>query len=953
MKVANTGPLPERPLVLPPIEASAQETPVTEVDALAPPEMPDTASNSAATDIDPTRFGAANEAPLSQATQFQTEASPDLLRRSIEDFDALPRVQQQRLNDLAVQLDFPNGRTLSHALRNLPEAQLTEWIEAAFSETPNTRLNELSRTAVDTLFADLKAPAPVFHSEDGAEWSAAGYLAIYNSVHGIQQALPAERLRSVLSNEAGEGLQFTRASHPAPSENPDSLLSVLSNSMKIAGTDGHNAIFLYDAALSMNPQDVLNNDQLLGYMERIQAQQPDAVRSLQSMLNATLPASRQIPVNGLLEVDTWAALSEFDHMQMLRQATDILRDSCKDSNQRHRLIDRAENIQRQAYRNGILEVEWNGKTGLDAMEELFEAMGAEGVLQPAGRDRLQRLTTEFNYSTSSRSLRNDQVERLVSNWFGIIDSGEQFDFTEQVITHELGHHLHNEDRLLENWSQISFRAFDQENINMDEFMGTALSMNIDSGFGSDYATLNPREDFAESFRLFQHRPEQLLESNPLKFLFMAGATGAYEGREDALIEFMQGEGGYSTRDIQAAVRNLRGQTSEYWTENANRLSQAGARWLDDSFVQAKILSVAQIFSEEGTLGRLLQSTEDPGALAERITRFVSDATAQIDPAFDNSVSGMLPGLEGALSMSHSPRAILPSQRGYVMDYLKEQLSLAENPDSEQGAAAQALIERFRTEGLNIFPEQVQAQIPENTRQHLSTPEARSAYLTLAYLTRDPQQEAAHGEPSSPENSPQTQESLPLDNTERVTDPAIDLDRSESSLSAFQNYLGEFTENLPNYLSEAIKSEKHFNDLQSRYNASRLSSENLENQFIQMMEKQHNFARQLVRESSFYQLLSSAFEETEQGVQAVQTENNREVVGGLLVGAGVNLERGDLERVSSRVLDNIANALSQLEELPRGTSGRIFDMTNQKLSQILAAELSAEVTGLAPRDESLF
>lgn len=708
------------------------------------------------------------------------------LTQPIENYEQLSQEEQTQINSLAENLKFPNGRTLVHALRNLSPEGRQNWIKL-LPNTANThtapqiraaatQLAELAHSEVNALFTEIEAPAPRFNPEGlngDAEWDAAGYLSVLNAFTEMQTAMPDHLLKELASRNEN-GMAFVRRHQPGRAENSDNFLEVLSSSMKNAHTDGVDDVYLYDAAFSMDPQDIINNPQVQEYIQNLSSDHPNRshVRSFQELLNISLPEDRKIETTGQMGPETWAALAEFETQQALKQALDIVRDDPRMGTERRaQWVERIQEQQHTISTEGLLpnpdDFDWKGAAqtalkvavpGLMAYDlakrwlgkdepspppvtnqsrtrDLLNELGSEGGLNRRSRAGLQTSLDTVNRGNSQTALRSEQLEMLISNWFGIIDSGQQFDFTEQVINHEVGHILQEQrnaegNTLLDSWKNISFADFDRSQANTAAFMGATLETHANDGFASDYARVDPEEDFAESFRTFTRQPEQLLQQNPLKFLFMAGATGAYEGREPELVQIMRDQG-FKDSEIQNHVRTLRGQRSEYYSEKTLHIAENILRAVDNAVTPALL----GMFSRHEGLGSMLGFND---WAARKASGVAADMTADMDHNFDLSVSSMLGGMEGALNMDSS-RVVHPSRDGYVMDWLRQQHEIVNNPDSNQHQrqSAQENIQRFSSEGVGVFPAGISKYFPANVTERYQDSSRRGVEVIMSALSATP------------------------------------------------------------------------------------------------------------------------------------------------------------------------------------------------------------------------
>ncbi len=734
-----------------PSVSSSQPNPYLAVDGLSVSQAQPETSNIKAPQLSPMTTVATPETQNQTQSYASTEMSPsslafeesinpaDLLSKARLDAESLSPRQQTQLDQLATGLGFPNGQTLTHALRHLSAESVQQWQQSLPTQMPSPQqcsealnsaeqsLSALANSEIETLFSDLDLPAPVFIVEGASRWSAPAYLAVLNNFKTMQAKLPPAVLQEVGAGENNRPLEFVRRDHPRGLSNPGSFLEVLSNSMKIAHTDANHKIYLYDAAVSMDPQDILNSPDLQDYVAKINQRPPseDHVRSLQDMLNASLPASKQIEANGQMDARTWAALSDFETQQFLKSAEDILRDdTLLPTADRHRLQTDIDNLRRQI----AIPNPDDDMASVQLRDQLMENLAAIKTMSPAGRRRVEALTQQHNLGTCANYLKQEHVEMLLSNWLGIIDGGNQLDFTEQVINHELGHIF--QERWLADWEKISFQNFEQTPEESKQFMAATLQSHVhdhshahesQSGFGSDYARVNAEEDFAESFRLFTRHPEQLLEQNLLKFMYMAGATGAYANREDELVTLAKSQG-YSESEIQTATRTLRGQTQEHYVQAVDQLVEKGLSWFNDTWMAN---SLSRFGYEQGQDVR--QSVV--GATAASVVQ----ANA---PQFNMSSATLLPGLEGALNMSETAsRAVHPSQDGYIMSWLEDRAAklYETNATPAEREAAQQVLNDFWEQGAEVLPEASRQFLNTKQQRQAASPETRAMMLTLAHL----------------------------------------------------------------------------------------------------------------------------------------------------------------------------------------------------------------------------
>lgn len=638
--------------------------------------------------------------------------SADLIKQGLADFDALSATEREQLTLLAAGLGFANARTLSHALRHLPQDALAPWLaslppKGADLGPAAAGLASLARTRIETLAKAQELPLPRFEG-DQSRWDAASFLGVYNSLTEMKAGLP-EPLFKKLASANGAGLVFAREGQPVVGSEA-TLMNVLSGCMCIAETNGVERITLYDPALSMDPASILGRDEVKNFLAGLHRPEPDpeAVRSLVEMLNLALPPARRLDPAAGLGPPVYAALADFETLETLKQALDIVSDDSK-------LAPGIKKQRQQEIKALIRDLRAGSLGDAAAPERLLSALAKPGLLSGSGSERLEALRQSFSGGVCSRTLQPRQLELLVRNWFGILDSGNRLDFAEQVINHELGHLFHAQDDLIADWSQISFKDFDQTpNLG---FMGETLRPDKDSGFGfsggfgSDYARVNPEEDFAESFRLFTREPGRLAAANPLKFVFLAGASGAWEGREAELVQLLRDQG-CSAQKLRQLTLALRGQSATAAAQKAHDLL--------------------------GAVDRLAAFFHLETDLAGTGAAITAKLTARFSPSFQLRAATMLPGLEQALGMpSQAQSAVHPSQPGYLLDWLKEQQRQLADPDQAVATAARQALDRFATQGLSAFDAETRALLPATVKTRCEKPEARAVMLVLAQIQADP------------------------------------------------------------------------------------------------------------------------------------------------------------------------------------------------------------------------
>lgn len=693
-------------------------------------------------------YSAAQSAPASLS--FTPGGAASVLQKGIQNFDSLSAQEKSQLNQLAGRLGFVNGRNLANSLRHLPADKAAAWLNTLPSSAAaapeafaaaRSALSTEARGLVQGFFKSRSLPEPRFKGTPEL-WDGASYLAVFNSLTEMGKSVPAPMLRRLMTTDDGKGLTFERRNQPEP--RGESLMQVLSGCMCIAHTNMANkTITLYNPAMSMNPAEIMGRPEVKDFLKQVGRQPPDpkAVESLQNMLRLALP-ERDLGPKGQLSDKTWRAVYEFQTLQVLKQSLDLVGDDRRlRSDEKKHLSDEIKAL--------IADVRSDGCSNANQLRSLLTRLQRQG-LSPAGQERLQTLQRSIPADPVSggyQRLQPSQLEPLISNWFGMIDSGAQLDFSEQVLNHEFGHLLQGQDQLLENWKQISFAGNETQGQDRTEIMNGTLQekasgwgvklaeqfgLNFSNSYGSDYARVNPEEDFAESFRMFTREPARLAADNPLKFAFMAGATGAYEGRERELVTLLRQQG-HSDLQLQNMVRILRNQNSAFVGQTTKSYAETGVNFINNvAKVLMPTLAVAEFFGQNPV-------ANTGKSLTESVTQTAVKIADNYTPRFGLNVSTMLPGLESALGMNTRVQAVLPSQPGYVLDWLSRQGELQQSPDAHTAAAARGRLNQFATQGLKALPAEVVAQLPRSERERYSKPEERAVALMLAQIHAVPKQ----------------------------------------------------------------------------------------------------------------------------------------------------------------------------------------------------------------------
>ena len=524
-----------------------------------------------------------NQLQFPSAAAVSSTPADQQLKSALElGADYMTPEQNQALTPIAKSLGFASAKNMVHSLRYVPEETRTKILDSLASRGNDVdnaggpdALKQMLKSESHHLVYDTferhgaRPPEldPPLDDDPEGMWEAPHLLAIYNNFKTMEDRLPTPVVKDIMEPDNGEALVFQRKKTPERSGAEDNLLKSLSSAMKVAETDQQNTVTLFDSAFTINPEDIVQSEDVQDFLnayEQVKDSEESSpqVKSVQEMLNNILPADRKLPLTGVMDRPTVAILAEFEGQQFLKQAQDIFEDD-KNLSLEERQKNRSDinQLQQAIFKEGYLNAQ--GELNPHAMKLFSFVQDLNKTttnLTPASKARLNSLVSTMETRVSAKTLNPELLEGVVSNWFGIIDSGERKDFAEQVITHELGHFWENKNNVISNWKQISFQDFENDqavgetnssHVHDDTMASTLEIRDEKDGFASSYAKLNSSEDFAESFRLFNRDPEKLIQQNLLKYMMLAGSMGTYAGDNDGLISFAK-KNGYSDKDIAAA-----------------------------------------------------------------------------------------------------------------------------------------------------------------------------------------------------------------------------------------------------------------------------------------------------------------------------------------------------------------------------------------------------------------
>ncbi len=690
------------------------------------------------------QMGAYQEASLNpQGVQFATP-TPAQMMRNLQDARSLlrnftsndssqaapiPAAWQPRLQTLSKELGFKDFASLQYQFRNLPAAHVDQWlakIEAKLTALPESQrtpakiqalakeaLLEQVDSATQEMFRAAGAAPPRFQAQAGQSWSPQAKLSVFNAFSEIRQTQPLETFRAASKNHQGGPLTFVRAEplNPAVLAGKDGYLSaieMLSGAMKVAyHNEALGSIVLHDGAIHSSPRELLKEKHIQDFLGLVNSpgdspEKRRAIGSVQELLNYSRSPQRQLNRTGQMDAPTKLALQAFDLQQRMTGARDIIEDDTQLSvPQKRNLLQRLTELQ------GRLDL---GQSPLMLKAELGHILRGYlnvGEMQTTTRQRLDTQIAGLDRSLSERFDQNT-LESLVGNWFGIIDGGNQKDFTEQVIVHELGHGLQEGTEVLENWRRISWDGKASEEENRNNVMGETMQGIGKQGFVSDYAQVNDEEDFAESYRMFTYQPERLLQASLLKFMFMAAATQTYAGKEEAMVSLIK-KAGYKDDQIRNALLQLRGHLPSETRQYVKGV-------VDKTTTFSKILAPALGFAAEALC--------DKFKLKDKIADWWADFRG-VDqkPQFTPRLAAALPDADELLRVDGTQYASSPREPGYVLDQLIRAQTTLNRPDSSPAARALASqkIEAFKQQGTGAWPAAEQALFPPTVHRHLKGP----------------------------------------------------------------------------------------------------------------------------------------------------------------------------------------------------------------------------------------
>lgn len=296
----------------------------------------------------------------------------------------------------------------------------------------------------------------------------------------------------------------------------------------------------------LSPNDLL---QVKFLMDKFQS-----CAGLQKMLNETIgEGGSQLKVDGIIGPVTSCAIKQFQVKELLNFVKDKFLESNPHPSIRNNILIKMDKLFEKLTSGIIKDETVLGKIISEVYSFINELINLEPPLEKkelikekySDRDKI----VDGNFETGTAKL-------LVDNWLDIMDETGGKDFTEQIITHEIGHVLQEQPGLLKEWSRISWfekNILDREKVSMNVTIQAAGKE--DKSFSSDYAYTNYKEDFAEAYRSYIHDPGHLMFQSIIKFLFLNTFFEVYNTDE---ILKLASNNNISKEQILKALDSIRG-----------------------------------------------------------------------------------------------------------------------------------------------------------------------------------------------------------------------------------------------------------------------------------------------------------------------------------------------------------------------------------------------------------
>lgn len=431
------------------------------------------------------------------------------------------------------------------ALKKLPTHYCNQIMDIA-ANTPKGPARALILNNLEKVVNELVQTGKVqFKGRNGRDWELSSLLNVASAVN----RLPIAQRKQLA------GISFIRAPHPeAPAGLKTGLLSEVAMQSIAAHYDiKEKAVMLYDRGIQESfPALGSALKQSLRTIETA-SQTPAAnttIGELQKMLNPYLKAMGE---NTIPEDSRWGSSTE--------RAVRMVQ------------IELLGRYARQTYpltpqqKSEITELKTLAKSSqfdmISRMTDLHDKMKNLNLLPDPEMQKLLQEFAKSDFGTASlrflmQDISNDfrsqsEATKVSSGLLPVQKaSGNQISRIEEIMTHEMGHHfelgLKNESQYISEFSKLSnWRETDSNNQAdgyikgsysgedlLDVYNVLASDGKMDAGlykpelspekrsqkFVTTYASTDPMEDFAESYRTFVLYPKTLLQSSPEKFFFI-------------------------------------------------------------------------------------------------------------------------------------------------------------------------------------------------------------------------------------------------------------------------------------------------------------------------------------------------------------------------------------------------------------------------------------------------
>jgi len=542
--------------------------------------------------------------PEVSKTQVLNQMTPKTAAVDQALFDSFYNLEQTQSN-AAMTLKTRDGRSIPASkylapdelkqLARLPNYYQIKILNVSAAKGSSQIQNQL-RANIKSVIQDLSKGANIqFSEQNQRQWSVRNLLDLTNAI----QQLPLAHRKQL------DGVNFVRDSEPAfgyKDHAPD-LMEKMANKMVAGHYDlKSRSVILYDRGVqdsfpnldsemeqsmralsncSCNNCEPQQLDPELQKSLRSASPQakPTEIRNLQSMLNPYLIGRGRPSIS---EDGVWSAQTE----QGIRTVQAQLLEKYLNANVPLSLAQKQELQQLQdlaaSPQFGMITRVVNLKDRMKNLDKISEPH-VQKLLQELAKSQFGEASLQFLLRDVSDAFRaNPQVSR-----------------TEEVMIHEMGHHLQlglsNENEYIAEFGKLSswveratgeaadgyIQGSSTSEDMVDVYNQLASGTRLDEGhyglkltpqersqvFVTEYASTDPMEDFAESYKTYVLNPVQLMESSPEKFFFInalptiqsrkmgSGAQEKTHYQNSAVIEYARAalRNQYRTNPTQAQV----------------------------------------------------------------------------------------------------------------------------------------------------------------------------------------------------------------------------------------------------------------------------------------------------------------------------------------------------------------------------------------------------------------